>query len=164
MGLFNSKSKRTRTEGGKTIIAEGCRINGELTDFKGVLHVDGFIEGMVDTEFDISIGQTGVLNGLIKAENIVVSGLLEGKVTCKTIDILSTGKVVGEVVCAELMIEAGGRFIGESRELTDNSVTITFESHDRFVESERKVIDAEVSMISEGRKAFSDSSKTAKNA
>ncbi|BBP43960.1 bactofilin family protein [Thiosulfativibrio zosterae] len=145
MGIFNSKSARTRQEGGKTIIAQGCRISGELADLKGTLHVDGFIEGTVSTEFDISVGETGVVNGLIKAENIVVSGILEGKVTCKSIDILSTGKVMGEVICGALMIEAGGKFIGESRELTDGAMIVSLAEAERLSDSRvAKLVDANI--------------------
>lgn len=104
----------------------------------------------MDTEFDISIGQTGVLNGLIKAENIVVSGLLEGKVTCKSIDILSTGKVIGEVICSELMIESGGRFIGESRELTDGAMLMSFTQQEQLSHFHKhKMVDAEVGLLSD---------------
>lgn len=119
---------------------------------------------MVDTEFDISIGKTGALNGLVKAENIVVSGLLEGKITCKSIEILSTGKVVGEVICDELMIEAGGRFIGESRELIENALTVGFDDYTKMTDSDRRVVDAEVSLISEGRKSNMSQSRAVKNA
>lgn len=63
---------------------------------------------------------------MVKAKTIVVSGALEGKVACESIDILSTGKVLGEVICGEMMIESGGRFIGESRELTEGGLVVSF--------------------------------------
>lgn len=63
---------------------------------------------------------------MVKAKTIVVSGALEGKVACESIDILSTGKVLGEVICGEMMIESGGRFIGQSRELTEGGLVVSF--------------------------------------
>lgn len=74
----------------------------------------------------MSIGNEGSVTGLVKAKTIVVSGGLEGKVACESIDILSTGKVLGEVICGEMMIESGGRFIGESRELTEGGLVVSF--------------------------------------
>jgi cytoskeletal protein CcmA (bactofilin family) len=86
-----------------------------------------------------------VVNGLIKAENIVVSGVLDGKVTCKSIDILSTGKVMGEVICSALMIEAGGKFIGESRELTDGAMIVSIAESERLADSRvAKLVEAKI--------------------
>lgn len=90
------------------------------------MHIDGRIDGVVETEYDISIGNKGIVTGLVKAKSIVVSGTLEGKVACETIDILSTGKMLGEVICGEMVIEAGGKFIGESRELTEGGLIVSF--------------------------------------
>lgn len=90
------------------------------------MHIDGRIDGIVETEYDISIGNQGMVTGLVKAKSIVVSGTLEGKVACETIDILSTGKMLGEVICGEMVIESGGKFIGESRELTEGGLIVSF--------------------------------------
>ncbi|PLA74195.1 hypothetical protein CYQ88_07385 [Hydrogenovibrio sp. SC-1] len=126
MGIFKSNDSRTREAGGKTIIAPGCKIIGEIKGLDGTLHIDGCVEGIVETDYDVSIGNEGSVTGLVKAKTIVVSGALEGKVACESIDILSTGKVLGEVICGEMMIESGGRFIGESRELTEGGLVVSF--------------------------------------
>ena len=132
MGIFKSGGAKTRTGSGKTIIATGCKISGEIKDLDGPLHIDGRVDGIVETEYDVSIGDKGILKGLIKAKNVVVSGVLEGKVACESIDILSTGKLLGEVICGELMIEAGGKFIGESRELTEGGLIVSFPEAERM--------------------------------
>lgn len=95
-----------------------------------MLHVDGLVEGVIETEFDISIGESGSVSGLIKAKDIVVSGVIEGKVVCEAIEILSTGKMMGELISSELNIEPGGKFIGESRELTEGGLIVTFPEKD----------------------------------
>ena len=95
------------------------------------MHIDGQIEGVVETDYDVSIGDEGIVTGLIKAKTIVVSGTLEGKVACESIDILATGKLLGEVVCGEMMIESGGKFIGESRELTEGGLIVSFPENEK---------------------------------
>jgi len=97
-----------------------------VRDLDGALHIDGEIDGILETEHEISIGDQGMVSGLVRAKNIVVSGVLEGKVVCESVDILATGKLMGEVVCGEMMIEAGGKFIGESRELTEGGMIVSF--------------------------------------
>lgn len=131
MGIFKSSGAKTRQGSGKTIIATGCKVSGEIKDLDGALHIDGRVDGIIETEYDVSIGDKGILKGLVKAKTIVVSGVLEGKVACETIDILSTGKLLGEVICGDLMIEAGGKFIGESRELTEGGLIVSFPEAER---------------------------------
>jgi len=139
MGIFKSNDSRTRAAGGKTIIAPGCKVIGEIKGLDGTLHIDGNVEGIIETEFDVSIGNQGVVSGLDKAKSIVVSGSLEGKVACESIDILSTGKVLGEVICGEMMIESGGRFIGESRELTEGGLVVSFPEIEKQKNSPRAI-------------------------
>lgn len=101
---------------------------------------------MIETDFDISIGEEGFISGLIKADNIVVSGSLEGKLACQSIEILKTGKVMGEVVTGEMMIESGGKFIGESRELTEGGMIVSFPEEEKKslqMKSEQKIAQAE---------------------
>lgn len=125
MGIFKSKRGQNRKEGGKTIVAEGCVISGELTELQGSLHIDGRIDGVIDSEFDVSIGTTGKVSGLIKARSIVLSGLLDGKVACEKIDILHTGKLIGELISGELTVETGGKFIGQSHEMTEGGMVVS---------------------------------------
>lgn len=90
-----------------------------MTELKGALHIDGSIDGVVETDFDISVGQKGSLTGIVKARSIYLSGNLEGKITCERLEILSTGKLIGELISGDLTIESGGKFVGQSREPND---------------------------------------------
>ena len=125
MGIFKSKSRSDREQGGKTIIAEGCKISGEITDLKGSLHIDGNVEGVIESEFDVSIGVTGHASGWIKARRIVLSGVLDGKIACEKIDILAKGKLIGELICSDFTVETGGKFIGQSHEMTEGGMVVS---------------------------------------
>ncbi|MGM0540995.1 MAG: bactofilin family protein [Pseudomonadota bacterium] len=125
MGFFKSSGRHARQEGGKTIIAEGCFISGEITELKGALHIDGRIDGIIDSGYDLSIGGSGYVTGLIKAKQIVLSGTLEGKVACESIEILATGKLIGELICGEFTLETGGKFIGQSHEMTEDGMVVS---------------------------------------
>ncbi|WP_051145184.1 polymer-forming cytoskeletal protein [Thiomicrorhabdus sp. Kp2] len=125
MGIFKSKRRPNRQEGGKTIIADGCFISGEISELKGSLHIDGRVEGIIDSDFDVSIGVTGHVSGLLKARSIVLSGVLDGKVACEKIDILQSGKLIGELISGELTVETGGKFIGQSHEMTEGGMVVS---------------------------------------
>lgn len=131
MGFFNAKDSKARANSRKTIIATGCKINGELVNLDGTLHVDGQIDGIIETDHDISIGIEGKVKGLIKAKMIVVSGVLEGKIACESIEVLKHGRLFGEVLSGEILIESGGKFIGESRELTEGGMVVSFSEDDK---------------------------------
>jgi cytoskeletal protein CcmA (bactofilin family) len=126
MGVFKSKSSKSGANGRKTIIAQGCQITGELINPEGSLHVDGQIDGIIETDNEISIGCQGKVKGLVKAQKIVVSGTLEGKIVCEKVEVLATGKLLGDIVCGEILIEAGGKFIGKSSELTEGGMIVSF--------------------------------------
>jgi len=80
-----------------------------------VLHIDGVIEGTVESTSDVTIGSSGRFEGNLRARHILVSGYLRGKVDCDRLEIVADGKVFGEVTSQQLVIEAGGQFAGESQ-------------------------------------------------
>jgi len=115
MGFFKksvpSESKRTAL----TIIAKDNKISGEMC-FTGKLHIDGCVEGNITSVENVSIGKSGKVNGVIRAKNISVSGLLEGEVYCQQLHIAAGGRVVANIVSVELTMDAKSQFIGERRE------------------------------------------------
>lgn len=107
-----------------------------MTEFKGSLHIDGRVEGVIESEFDVSIGVSGHVTGLIKARSIVLSGTLDGKIACDKIDILSTGKLIGELICTDFTVETGGKFIGQSHEMTEGGMIVSLP--ETFAQLEQK--------------------------
>jgi cytoskeletal protein CcmA (bactofilin family) len=95
------------------------------------LHIDGHLTGVILSDYDVSIGAQGSVNGFVKARTVVLSGVLEGKVACERIDILSGGKLLGELVSGEITIEAGGKLIGERRELQEGELVRELEYANR---------------------------------
>ena len=104
------------------------------------MHVDGQIDGSIRAELDISVGQKGQINGLVQARVIYLSGCLEGKVQCQSLEILSNGRFVGELISGELTIERGGKFIGQSfyQEETDAAPLVDSELDSKISRIESK--------------------------
>ncbi len=88
------------------------------------LRVSGYVEGMVNTR-DLMITENGNMKGIadvgcdcevkgqlegeIKAENVVISGTVRGKVRARSnIRLLDGGKVIGDVICGTLSADKGG--------------------------------------------------------
>jgi cytoskeletal protein CcmA (bactofilin family) len=110
MGVFNKSNKRTTTNQA-TIISEGTCIIGGIST-KGTVHIDGKFEGVILEANVISIGPTGEVIGDIKANNLIVNGLFDGKIDCNEVQILAEGKVIGEMRYNKLIIEPSGKFEG----------------------------------------------------
>lgn len=131
MGVFNKSNKNSSANNTATIIAEGTCIIGGIST-KGTVHIDGKFEGVILEADVISIGVNGEVIGDIKAKNLVVNGLLDGKIDCNEVQILSRGKVIGDMMYNELIIEPNGKF--EGRGVRKNS-----DLKSRYNEIENKI-------------------------
>ena len=83
------------------------------------------MDGVIDSDHDLSIGQLGYVTGLVKAQKVVLSGIFEGKMICEDIEILASGKLIGELVCNHFVVETGGKFIGQSHEMTEGGMIVS---------------------------------------
>ena len=110
MGVFN-KSNKGSTPNGATVIAQGTCIIGGINT-KGTVNIDGKFEGVILEADVIAIGLTGEVIGDIKANNLIVNGLFDGKIDCNVVQILENGKVIGDMKYNELIIEPNGKFEG----------------------------------------------------
>lgn len=111
MGIFGKANKRT-AQNGATVIAQGtCIIGGISTE--GSVHIDGKFEGVILEADIITIGKTGEVIGDIKANSLIVSGLLDGKIDCSEVQIMPQGKVIGTMKYDDLVIDIDGNFEGQ---------------------------------------------------
>ena len=130
MGVFNKSDKRS-TPDGATVIAQGTCIIGGIST-KGTVHIDGKFEGVILEADVIAIGLTGEVIGDIKANNLIVNGLFDGKIDCNIVQILENGRVIGDMKYNELIIETNGKF--EGRGIRKNS-----DLKSRYNEVEQKI-------------------------
>jgi cytoskeletal protein CcmA (bactofilin family) len=119
MGFIGKGSKTKHSNSHTTVISQGVEINGELI-LDAKLHVDGKIKGEIRSRTDVSIGITGEVEGTVVARNMVICGLLTGKVDCDCVEIMPTGRLFGEVVSKSFVVEPGGRFSGDNRRRADD--------------------------------------------
>lgn len=113
MGLIGKGRKGKGQPAGTTVVAAGSRFRGELI-IEASLHIDGAMEGSIESTADVSIGQSGSFDGTLRARHVMVSGYVHGKIDCERLEIVPGGKVFGEILSEEFVIEPGGQFVGES--------------------------------------------------
>lgn len=112
MAIFN-KSNVDSGISETTVISSGARIEGQFY-FNSILHLDGEINGVVQSQSVVIIGKTGVLKGQLNADKVVVNGVFEGELNADSLEVLAGGLVNGNISINQIAIENGGKFIGNS--------------------------------------------------
>ncbi|CAK7065897.1 polymer-forming cytoskeletal protein [Tissierella carlieri] len=103
-----------------SLIGENIKITGKI-EGKGNLRVDGFIEGDINYEGNIVVGETGKVYGNIKANDISLAGTIHGNVDSKTkLVILPTGTLIGDIQVSSFVVHENAKFDGNCKMLSNN--------------------------------------------
>lgn len=95
-----------------SLVAEGVVIRGDLST-GGDMHLDGILEG--DLKADrLTIGETGLVTGMIEADSIEVRGRVVGVITARMVRLCATARISGDINHTELAIDSGAHFEGKS--------------------------------------------------
>ena len=105
----------------KNILNADVEIKGNLR-FAGELTLEGKLEGEVNSEGTLTLGDTAVVNGNINVGSIIVRGKVTGNVSAKDkVDIKTKAELFGDVRSSKLVIEEGVTFVGKT-EVNPNKV------------------------------------------
>ena len=98
-----------------TIISTGVVIEGKVTS-GGNVRIDGLINGDVNAQGNITVGENGQIKGQIIAGHVVIGGKVFGTIQAKeklTLEANST--LNGDIVTKILVISPGAKFNGNSK-------------------------------------------------
>ncbi len=104
-------SKNAQTASAPTLISKGCVVHGKI-ESDVFVRIDGHIKGDLIIGEGLIIGENGIIEGNIKAREIVVYGTVNGSVSADSIDIKSSGNILGELHTNSLQVETGATYIG----------------------------------------------------
>jgi cytoskeletal protein CcmA (bactofilin family) len=108
----------------KNVLSTDVEIKGNLR-FGGELLFDGKIEGEINSDGALTLGESSVVNGSINANSVVVRGKVNGNITAKDkVEIKSKAELFGDVRASKLIIEEGVTFVGRT-EVNPNKVAPT---------------------------------------
>lgn len=109
MGFFMKNKENSIKE--QTVIARHTKIVGDI-EVDRDLYIDGEVKGDIRSSKLVAIGKTGRCEGEIKAQTVIVSGVVKGVIEAKRVDIISGGRVIGEVFAKHFSVETMGVFNG----------------------------------------------------
>ncbi len=88
-------------------LGRGATYQGDLS-FEGRVRVDGFFLGRIYSDEVLEIGVEGRIEGEVDAQEVVLSGRVDGLLRVRgVLRVTETGRVTGQVDAANLLVEPG---------------------------------------------------------
>ena len=132
-----------------SIVGEGTTFSGEI-HLNGLLRIDGDFSGTVRTEGKVLIGKSGRAECTIRANTVVIGGVVRGNIYAdEKVIVLSTGMMIGNIHSPRLIAEEGVILNGNCLIKQEESESATMEPVDqkqsfsaiKFLRSEKKTDD-----------------------
>lgn len=100
-------------------ISTGTLIKGDVTA-QGDFRLDGRLEGNIQLNGKLVVGETGQIKGNIVCQNANIIGHVDGNISVKEVLTLHASAVVrGDILINKLAIEPGAAFSGTCRMLDE---------------------------------------------
>jgi cytoskeletal protein CcmA (bactofilin family) len=103
-----------KTSGTTSLLSKKVKIEGNIQGDED-LHVEGHFKGTIKVVGDFFVGQSGVVEADVEADNIVIQGQITGNVLArKQLEIQSSGQLLGDCQAKSIDIREGAIFEGRS--------------------------------------------------
>jgi len=98
----------------RNVLSSDVEIKGTVK-FTNDLVVDGKIEGEINSDGNLTVGENARIKAEVKTATIIVYGKVHGNLTATDrVELKATAEVVGDIKAKTLAIEAGAIFVGKS--------------------------------------------------
>lgn len=104
----------------KTVLAEGCRINGNLFVIT-TTRIDGEVKGDIKGESNITVGPNGSIEGNINLPDVIVFGKVQGNIKAERLELRRGSIVNGNLKVSTVTTEYGAVFNGKCSMKGDDS-------------------------------------------
>lgn len=118
--MFSSSSKnqpaentQAQTQNYGVFIAKGAELSGNFSSNTSA-RIDGVFSGIIYSEEDIVVGESGQLKANVIAKNVTVASKIEGNVVAKNkLEVLAGSSIIGDIRCDQLLVESGALVRGK---------------------------------------------------
>lgn len=112
--MLTDQPKYMAEHSGKDVLSSDVEIKGSIK-FQKELLIDGKVEGEINSDGVLTIGENADIRGEIKTKSITVYGKVQGNITVgERCELKSRCTLQGDLKAARLVIEEGATFIGKS--------------------------------------------------
>ena len=117
MSIFGGKAGKPPVKPADltAFIDEGSEIEGKYS-FSGTVMLNGKLSGEIQTKDTLIIGEKGVVNAIVRAGTVIISGEVVGNVNAtERVELRGTARVFGDVEAPVVVVEEGVLFEGHCR-------------------------------------------------
>jgi cytoskeletal protein CcmA (bactofilin family) len=117
MSMFGGKATKPPVKPAdlSAFIDEGSEIEGKYS-FSGTVMLNGKLSGEIQTRDTLIIGEKGVVNAIVRAGTVIISGEVVGNVNAsERVELRGTARVFGDVEAPVVVVEEGVLFEGHCR-------------------------------------------------
>ncbi|GHU53480.1 hypothetical protein AGMMS49975_11650 [Clostridia bacterium] len=120
--MFSGNKKTEADNLMNTTIGEGIIFEGGVVKGTGGVRVDGEVNGLIDIQGNLTVGETGHIKGDIKAKEATVSGKVDGDINCsELLHLTETAIVNGNITVANLVVDEGSKFTGNCKTTSEET-------------------------------------------
>ena len=83
--------------------------------FSGILRIDGHVKGDILDGSTLFVGDKAVIEGNIRAEHVVLTGIIRGSINAGRVEVRPPGQVFGSIDARTALIDEGAVFVGDCR-------------------------------------------------
>lgn len=136
--------KNNYESNGINLIGSGTTIKGNI-ECDADIRIDGTVNGNLNIEGKVVVGENGEIKGEIKCLNGDVSGKIEGKLMVdELLSLKSTANINGDIIVNRLAIEAGCSFTGNCKMKSESTSDLNETSFKPKAKQEYKEEEAKV--------------------
>jgi len=100
-------------------LGQGSKVEGRLS-FEGSVRIDGVVEGEINAQDTVHIGETAVVTAQIQAGTIIILGQLKGDIKAtRRVEMRAPAKLIGNINTPTLVIHEGVTFEGHCTMVTE---------------------------------------------
>ena len=87
----------------------------------GFIRIDGDIDGNLETDGNVIIGENARIHGNLKAKSVIIGGIILGNVhAAENVKLLSDAVVIGDILSHKVQIEDKSTFHGHCISIKDS--------------------------------------------
>lgn len=117
-------------------LGQGSKVEGRLS-FEGSVRIDGIVEGEINAQDTVYIGETAVVTAQIQAATIILLGQLKGDIKAsRRVEMRAPARLIGNVNTPTLVIHEGVTFEGHCTMVTETKGKIAVLPVERMTSSE----------------------------
>jgi len=99
-----------------TIIGKGITLEAALLTGKESVKIEGVFLGDVDLDGHLTLGETGVIEGFVRAKEVQIGGQMRGNIECTaTVTVDPTARVTGDIRSQSIKVAEGAQLNGRSQ-------------------------------------------------